>query len=262
METLNDCSESLNRAMLLDNYSHIHTDNIHTDSIKASIEIHIESIQELNSKTIMSTDPRENKLKEISEQVSKLQNEYLKETGGKTTIVDKCRNFSQKSWEIVNEMRELAANKSNSEIVEGKRDELLEWPSKRSSDPTLFYDGKHDKVLFPRNKNWFKTMGFTKYDTPYTFTDRWDKKEIKATFLVPNNIGPNDNPGVMWFMHGGGFVSPLSPPALYPGYTNTQIVHRCSRPHPLVGFSFQSTQVLFSNQHQVRQNFTSSLLPH
>lgn len=208
MATLNDCSESINRVMTLENYSHIHTDSLHTDSIKTSIEIHIESIQETNSETIMTDCVGEVKLKEISEQVSKLQNEYLKQTGGKTTIVDKCRNFSQKSWKIVNEMRELAANKANSEVIEGRRDELLEWPSKRCSDPTLFYDGMADKITFNRNKDWFKTMGLKQYDTPYTFTDRWDKKEIKATFLVPDNIGPNDKPGVMWFMHGGGFVSP------------------------------------------------------
>ncbi|KAF1846345.1 alpha/beta-hydrolase [Cucurbitaria berberidis CBS 394.84] len=100
-------------------------------------------------------------------------------------------------------MRKLGEDNSN--FVREKLDPLLTWPDKDSSNPKGFYE---DKPPFDRTVEWFgKVMGFDKYQTPYTFTDSWDKVEIMATFLVPKDLQPGDNCPIMWYFHGGGFVT-------------------------------------------------------
>ena len=98
------------------------------------------------------------------------------------------------------------------DIVSKDLEALLHWPK----EPPLSHEVKHkDSELFynqifeprfSRDKDWFKTVGFAKYETPYTIADNWDRKYINATFLVPENIVTGDHVPVVWFMHGGGFV--------------------------------------------------------
>jgi hypothetical protein len=54
---------------------------------------------------------------------------------------------------------------------------------------------------------WFDNMGFHVFETPYAFSDGWDRKEIMVTFLVPKDLPSNCEAPVMWFSHGEGFVS-------------------------------------------------------
>jgi hypothetical protein len=195
-----ECAEDIKHFKVGEQFWHICTIDI-----KASVQTQIETIEESSTNSIMSTE-RDDVLKRIAKEVMQLQEEYGKRTEGKTAITDKCRNFP--AWDIVGELRALA-NK-NRDNFESRLDALLTWPVPAVADPDLFYNGKHDKIVFNRKKDWFTTMVFKKFETPYTFTDRWDKKEMKATFLVPTNLSPKDPTSVMWFFHGGGFVSFLT----------------------------------------------------
>jgi hypothetical protein len=93
-------------------------------------------------------------------------------------------------------------------------DQLLHWPrteklekdGKPYTDSQGFYN-KNWEERFSRTTDWFGEMGFSKYETPYTFSDNWDRAYINATILVPKNLESGDKVPVMWFIHGGGFVS-------------------------------------------------------
>ncbi|CAO2649949.1 Nn.00g012410.m01.CDS01 [Neocucurbitaria sp. VM-36] len=104
---------------------------------------------------------------------------------------------------VVERMRQYGKY-HNSELRK-ELDQLLEWPDKESADPKGFY-GKDPP--FDRKEDWFENvMGFNKYETCYTFTDRWDKAEIMATFLVPNDLKSGDQCAIIWYFHGGGFCT-------------------------------------------------------
>jgi hypothetical protein len=120
------------------------------------------------------------------------------------TILEKCPNMSAEAWEIVEELREL--DKQYKLVVKSRLDELLTWPDDKLADADLFYNGKSGDVKFLRTKNWLEIMGFNKYNIPYTFTSRFDKKDVHVTFLVPDTLEPNDVALIMWSFHGGGFV--------------------------------------------------------
>ena len=103
---------------------------------------------------------------------------------------------------IVHQMRKLGED--NIDEVRETLDPLFAWPNKESANPEKFYNSEPP---FDRTHDWFEKMGFSKYQTPYTFTANWDAAEVLATFLVPNNLEPGDKCPVVWFFHGGGFVS-------------------------------------------------------
>jgi predicted peptidase len=95
-------------------------------------------------------------------------------------------------------------------VTSSKLEKLLRPPGKSVqivADADLFYEGRHDKVLFPRTKDWFEEMGFKRYNAPYTYADNWDKQYIYATYLIPDTIEKDQKVPLMWFFHGGGFVS-------------------------------------------------------
>lgn len=111
----------------------------------------------------------------------------------------------------VKKVQDLAAKVDA--IVSKDLDNLLHWPreppfphKEKHHDHELFYAGNFE-TRFNREKGWFGTMRFKKLETPYTIADNWDRKHILATFLVPNNIVSDEKVPVMWFIHGGGFVS-------------------------------------------------------
>lgn len=104
---------------------------------------------------------------------------------------------------FVQEMRKLGED-VNVKLRE-ELDRLLLWPNEELVNPKYFYG---TDPPFDRNEDWFENvMGFNKYETCYTFTDSWDKVELMATFLVPDNLKPGDKCPVVWNFHGGGFVS-------------------------------------------------------
>jgi hypothetical protein len=108
---------------------------------------------------------------------------------------------------IRDELQKLA--KESEDLIYKPLRDLQNWmePEKNElAHPDRFYNGIHDKVMFNRSHKWFEDMGFKKYETPYTYSHRWDKQEINVTFLVPKGLAPDAETPVMWFIHGGGFV--------------------------------------------------------
>lgn len=111
-------------------------------------------------------------------------------------------NWPESALAKVEELRKIA--RENTKLIRGDLDKLLNWPDERSSDPELFYGGKHD--TFIRDTTWFADMGFARHETMYTFTDTWDCAPVHATFLVPDNIQAGKKVPIVWFFHGGGLV--------------------------------------------------------
>jgi len=86
--------------------------------------------------------------------------------------------------------------------------ELMEWPDAKHSHEDGFYEGSHNVApAFKRPKDWFERQGFTKYKTTYTYANSWDKLPLTVAFYVPNTVQKGKNSPIMWFFHGGGFVS-------------------------------------------------------
>jgi hypothetical protein len=87
-----------------------------------------------------------------------------------------------------------------------------------------FYDRPGKMWNRPKNNLdeylWFDAIDFHVFRTPYTFSDRWDKKNIMATFLVLNTLPAGHKAPVMWFFHGGGFVCEINLSSMTFGYTN------------------------------------------
>lgn len=109
------------------------------------------------------------------------------------------------------DLRDVQENASNiTSGTSGRLEKLLRLPNrsgKTVNDAELFYEGHYDEVLFNRTKHWFKEMGFEKRTSPYSYADNWDKQYIEATYLIPDNIEQDQVVPIMWFFHGGGFVS-------------------------------------------------------
>ena len=126
------------------------------------------------------------------------------------TILDAKNPESKWKWPaeakaVLKQMRELSKNRNS--LLRRYLDPLLVWPDNESVDPKGFY-GKD--APFDRKEDWFESVvGFNKYETCYTFTDRWDKLEMMTTILVPNDLESGDQCPVIWYFHGGGFVSVL-----------------------------------------------------
>ncbi|KAH7339227.1 Alpha/Beta hydrolase protein [Pyrenochaeta sp. MPI-SDFR-AT-0127] len=114
-------------------------------------------------------------------------------------------NWSSKAMTVVNRLRQLAND--NTSIVRQDLDNLLKWPDKTFADPKGFYGAKKGFEIFNRNEDWFEVMGFTRHETQYTFSNAWDKREVGVTFLIPDTIETGTKIPIMWYFHGGGFVS-------------------------------------------------------
>jgi hypothetical protein len=151
----------------------------------------------------MTEAQRELELKELGKKVADLERKLGGIIGGQPTIREKCPKMPTEAWNIVKELRGL--DEQYKLVVKAKLDELLTGPDDTKADPTLFYEGKHSDE-FTRTTEWFKIMGFRMFRYSYTFTNRWDKDDIKVTFLVPNTLKSKDVAHIMWHFHGGGFV--------------------------------------------------------
>lgn len=150
---------------------------------------------------------RQEKFEQLSRQVRDLEanlERILRNAGS-----NKC-DWPTESKATVKELQYLAAETDNQALVRGRLDKALAWPNIEMTDPKLFLGGKPGFEQFDREDSWFEDMGFSKYQTPYTFSDRWDKRYINATFLVSRNIDQSAKMPIMWFFHGGGFVRTFS----------------------------------------------------
>lgn len=158
----------------------------------------------IDSKEQKAFEKRDQELAKLAEKVGPLFKKWNEE---KAKIKDfKKWNLSKELLETQNKLRKLA--RGNEELVYGRTKQILEWPDKKSADPELFYNGNHDKYMFNRTKDWFtKTMEFNVHEVAYSFANTWDMAELNATILVPKRLKVNDPVAVMFFLHGGGFVS-------------------------------------------------------
>jgi hypothetical protein len=121
---------------------------------------------------------------------------------------NECKwKYPEDAMEIIKEAQ--AAAKVHSGLVNTKLTELLEWPSKEKAREDFFYEATGPNNMFNRNQKWFDTQGFEKFNTQYSFSDRWDKQPLNVTIYVPKSREPKHKSPVMWFFHGGGFVSRL-----------------------------------------------------
>jgi hypothetical protein len=152
----------------------------------------------------MTEIQRKTDLQELGKQVQNLEGKLGNIIGDQPTIRDKCPDMSREAWNTVLELREL--DKQHKLVVRSKLNELLTWPNSTVADANFFYDGKHNG--FTRTTQWFEIMGFKEFEYTYTFTNRWDKDDVKVTFLIPNTLKENDVAPIMWHFHGGGFVCP------------------------------------------------------
>jgi hypothetical protein len=114
-------------------------------------------------------------------------------------------DWPSEAIEIVRDARTDATN--NKELLTKDLNEILEWPTPALPGEDYFYNAEGPNGMFDRNKDWFEEEGFNAHETTYTFSDTWDKAEIKATILVPKNLSTRHKAPVMWFFHGGGFVN-------------------------------------------------------
>jgi hypothetical protein len=86
--------------------------------------------------------------------------------------------------------------------------DLMSWPNKDSADPKAFYqEGKHTLIGNRSMKAWYESQGYKKYTTTYTYAAGPDRRELTAAFYIPINLKSNTEVPIMWFFHGGGFVS-------------------------------------------------------
>lgn len=100
-----------------------------------------------------------------------------------------------------------SAASENQELLTSDIKEVLRWPSPDHTHEEHYYEAKGPDSMFNRTKNWFAEEGFDEFETMYSFSDRWDKEKLTVKILVPKELPKGQNAPVMWFFHGGGFVS-------------------------------------------------------
>ena len=86
-------------------------------------------------------------------------------------------------------------------------EDIYTWPTKELARDDVLIEGKGAFLTFNRKKTWLQDQGFHKLQTHYTFSDNWDKERISVSIFVPTEMPPGHKAPVMWFFHGGGFVS-------------------------------------------------------
>jgi hypothetical protein len=75
-------------------------------------------------------------------------------------------------------------------------------------DTALFYNKAHE-IMFSRPKSYFEEMGYDAYETPYTFSNSYDREYGTINILVPRTLVDGNKPSVILCVHGGGFISSL-----------------------------------------------------
>lgn len=116
-------------------------------------------------------------------------------------------NWPPEALKIV---KEAQVDKTNvEELLTRDLVELYTWPSKELARDDVLIEGKGAFVTFNRKRTWIEDLGFYKFQTDYTFSDNWDKERMVVTFFVPKGLPAGYKAPVMWFFHGGGFVSYL-----------------------------------------------------
>ncbi|CAN9297346.1 unnamed protein product [Alternaria alternata] len=115
------------------------------------------------------------------------------------------RNKAPEAAKIVEDAQEDAADYQ--EMLEKELARLYTWPSPDLTDGKIFLPGKGVFATFNRKDTWFDDMGFSIFQTDYTFSDNWDKERMPVTILVPNDLPVGHKAPVMWFFHGGGYCT-------------------------------------------------------
>jgi hypothetical protein len=114
-------------------------------------------------------------------------------------------DYPAQAIQVIEEARREASEYH--ELLSRDLTAALEWPTPEMADENYFYQAKEANSIFNRNKNWFAEEGFHDYETAYTFSNRWDKQEVTTIILVPKGLPQGHKAPVMWYFHGGGFVS-------------------------------------------------------
>jgi hypothetical protein len=120
----------------------------------------------------------------------------LKELVGENYDAKFKWNWPKEAKQIVEDARKDAL--IHHDLVTRHLKELYTWPSPEQTDDHVFIEGKEPNSMFSRKEDWFDTEGFHKFETSYTFSNRWDKAIIPVTFLVPKNIPAKPKAPVMW----------------------------------------------------------------
>jgi acetyl esterase/lipase len=105
------------------------------------------------------------------------------------------------------------------EIVAKDLRKAMQWPSATHSHPEGFYAGdKNINPTFTRPKTgWLKKQGYSLHKTTYTYGNRWDRVPMTAAFYIPDNLQAGDDVPIMWYFHGGGYVSNSQPYTIWSG---------------------------------------------
>jgi acetyl esterase/lipase len=107
--------------------------------------------------------------------------------------------------EVMAEIHGVA--KEITKVVGQKLYKAMEFPTDKFSDPELFYDKNFNKDFARIKTKWLGTQGYRMHKTTYTYTNTWDRVPITAAFYIPDNLQPRDKSQIIWYFHGGGYVS-------------------------------------------------------
>jgi hypothetical protein len=115
---------------------------------------------------------------------------------------------SKHTWPLPLMKRIHEAAETIKSIVAKDYYDLMIWPSKELSHPKAFFTGTHNRVAgFQRKETWLDELKWSKYTTTYTYANAWDKLPLSVAFYVPDTLCAGDKAPIMWFFHGGGYVS-------------------------------------------------------
>jgi acetyl esterase/lipase len=94
-------------------------------------------------------------------------------------------------------------------VVGENLNKAMEFPDAKSSNPEGFYAGaiNTDAKLTRPKEGWFKKQGYIMHKTTYTYGNRWDGAPMTAAFYAPNSLQSGDAAPIIWFFHGGSYVS-------------------------------------------------------
>lgn len=141
------------------------------------------------------------RFKDLEAQLEKLQKE----------LETKYHDKPQAEWpsELMAQYHGVA--QQITEIVVKPLYDTMDFPSAAKCDPGRFFTDHADcPPNFTRKKDWLEKKGYKMHRTTYMYSKRWDKVPIKAAFFIPQNLKSKDKVPIMWYFHGGGYVSCLS----------------------------------------------------
>ncbi|KAF1830293.1 alpha/beta-hydrolase [Decorospora gaudefroyi] len=143
-------------------------------------------------------------------------------------------DWPEDAMKIVKEAQKDAIK--NRELVTRHIRDLYTWPSEDLANEKVFLEGKGAFSTFTRSRAWFEEEGFHEFTTNYSFSNRWDKTYLPATFLVPKVLVPGHKAPVMWYFHGGGYCTGASDGI--PWYSQTAMRRAKNRGAIVIGIDY------------------------